>query len=236
MVVEPGLEPPAVTPDSPKLALIDSKLDRGHPELPTAAIGTVGTGRSQDEHGTATARRGGGAHERTRDRGRLARHDRHELRDRPVVRRHRALDQARRRRSATRAEHELRLDRECFAESAELQRAFGTGLLLVAAAGNEFAEGNPLQFPASLPHVLTVAATDLEGPPSYFSNANAAVDLAAPGERIATAVPALVRPRPRRERLRAARRHELRSADRGRRRRVGRRGTARPDAPTSWRR
>ncbi len=33
-------------------------------------------------------------------------------------------------------------ERECFAESVELQRAFGTGVLLVAAAGNEFAEGN----------------------------------------------------------------------------------------------
>ena len=78
---------------------------------------------------------------------------------------------------------------ECFAESAELQRATGAGVLLVAAAGNEFAEGNPLEYPASLPHVVTVAAVDLEGRTSYFSNANAAVDLAAPGERVATAVP-----------------------------------------------
>ena len=29
----------------------------------------------------------------------------------------------------------------------------------MAAAGNEFEEGNPLEFPASLPHVVTVAAT-----------------------------------------------------------------------------
>ena len=78
---------------------------------------------------------------------------------------------------------------ECFAESAELQRATAAGVLLVAAAGNEFAEGNPLEYPASLPHVVTVAAVDLSGQTSYFSNANAAVDLAAPGERIATAVP-----------------------------------------------
>jgi hypothetical protein len=80
-------------------------------------------------------------------------------------------------------------DQECFAESAELQRATGTGILLVAAAGNEFADGNPLEYPASLPHVVTVAATDLDGLSSYFSNANAAVDLSAPGERVATAVP-----------------------------------------------
>ncbi len=37
--------------------------------------------------------------------------------------------------------------------------------------------------------MLTVAATDLNGLSSYFSNANAAVDLSAPGERIGTAVP-----------------------------------------------
>ena len=36
---------------------------------------------------------------------------------------------------------------------------------------------------------MTVAATDLNGQTSYFSNANAAIDLAAPGEQIATAVP-----------------------------------------------
>ena len=34
------------------------------------------------------------------------------------------------------------------------------GIIPVAAAGNEFESGNPLEFPASLPHVVTVAATD----------------------------------------------------------------------------
>jgi hypothetical protein len=59
----------------------------------------------------------------------------------------------------------------------------------VAAAGNEFAEGNPLEFPASLPHVLTVAAVGPDGSSSYFSNTSAAIDLSAPGENIMTAVP-----------------------------------------------
>ena len=118
---------------------------------------------------------------------------------------------------------------ECFAESAELQRATGAGVLLVAAAGNEFAEGNPLEYPASLPHVVTVAAVDLEGRTSYFSNANAAVDLAAPGESVGDSRPDRSRSRRRRQRLRAARRHELRGADRGRRRRVGGREAPEPD-------
>ncbi len=59
----------------------------------------------------------------------------------------------------------------------------------VAAAGNEFASGNPPEFPASLPHVLTVAAVNASLNASSFSNANQAVDLSAPGENIMTAVP-----------------------------------------------
>ena len=103
-----GLEPPAVTPDSPKLALIDSKLDATHPEWFGGRVGTrrrqAGGGRAR--HGDHV--RGRGAHERARDRGRLARDEGHELRDRPVVRRHRALDPPRRRGPLRGPQHELR--------------------------------------------------------------------------------------------------------------------------------
>jgi hypothetical protein len=67
--------------------------------------------------------------------------------------------------------------------------AFGTGSVLVASAGNEFAEGNPVEYPASLNHVLTVAATDRNNLPTDFSNASDAVDLAAPGQDIVVATP-----------------------------------------------
>ena len=77
----------------------------------------------------------------------------------------------------------------CYTEYVALQLAVARGIVPVAAAGNEFAEGNPLEFPASLPHVLTVAAVGRDLQPSYFSNANAAIDLSAPGEGIMTAVP-----------------------------------------------
>ena len=60
----------------------------------------------------------------------------------------------------------------------------------MAAAGNEFASGNAPQYPGSLPHVLTVSAVDADLQSSMFANANAAVDVAAPGESIVTAVPA----------------------------------------------
>jgi subtilisin family serine protease len=67
--------------------------------------------------------------------------------------------------------------------------AFGEGSIVVAAAGNDFQNGNPLVYPASLPHVLTVAATDEGNRPTSFSSASEAVDLAAPGQDIVAAVP-----------------------------------------------
>ncbi len=72
-----------------------------------------------------------------------------------------------------------------------MQLYFGLakGVIPVAAAGNEFKDGNPLEFPASLPHVVTVAATTPTDTSATFSNANTAVDLSAPGVGILTAVP-----------------------------------------------
>jgi Subtilase family len=71
----------------------------------------------------------------------------------------------------------------------EIDVAFGAGSLLVAAAGNDFLEGNAQHSPAGLPHVLTVAATDEQNHSSFFSNRSLAVDLSAPGENIPVAVP-----------------------------------------------
>ena len=189
MVVEPGLEPPAVNPRSPRLALIDSKLDIGHPEWAGGRVATVGGQPLEDEHGTATAALAAAP---TNGRGiegvwpgMFATNFATDLSCGNIVRRIRAVVEG----GYRVLNMSYGSDEECFAESAELQRATGTGVLLVAAAGNEFAEGNPLEYPASLPHVTTVAATDLNRRSSYFSNANAAVDLSAPGEGIATAVP-----------------------------------------------
>lgn len=67
-------------------------------------------------------------------------------------------------------------------------QAFGTGSLVVAAAGNERAQGSPVNFPANLNHVLTVAATNQADQPSGFSNASLGVDLAAPGQDIPAAI------------------------------------------------
>ena len=60
-------------------------------------------------------------------------------------------------------------------------------MLVVAAAGNDGDIGNPLIFPASLPHVLTAAATDRQNQVTSFSSRSRFVDLAAPGEDITVA-------------------------------------------------
>ena len=189
IVVAPGLEPPPVGPASPMLALIDSKLDRGHPEWFLGRVGTVGSQPVEDEHGTATAAVAAAPTNRRGIEGvwpgMIATNFATDLSCGNIVRRIREVVDG----GYAVLNMSYGSDDECFAESAELQRATGTGILLVAAAGNEFAEGNPLQYPASLPHVVTVAATDLNELSSYFSNANAAIDLSAPGERIGTAVP-----------------------------------------------
>jgi hypothetical protein len=76
----------------------------------------------------------------------------------------------------------------------EIDVAFGTGSLLVAAAGNDFLEGNAQHSPASLHHVLTIAATDEQNKSSFFSNRSLAIDLSAPGENIPVAVPTWANP------------------------------------------
>jgi len=77
----------------------------------------------------------------------------------------------------------------CVALYAAVERAIRAGIIVVAAAGNEFEQGNPVEYPAAFPHVLSVAALDTRLLPASFSNANAAVDLSAPGEQVPVAVP-----------------------------------------------
>ena len=70
----------------------------------------------------------------------------------------------------------------------------GSGTLVVAAAGNSRERGSPLEYPASLPHVLTVGALDQGNAPAFFSSGSQHVDLAAPGVNIPVAVPTTLHP------------------------------------------
>ncbi|CAN5235494.1 hypothetical protein BH20ACT16_BH20ACT16_07700 [soil metagenome] len=78
---------------------------------------------------------------------------------------------------------------DCASLFASVQIAYASGSLVVAAAGNEFAVGNPVIYPAAYPHVLSVAALDKNLAPSGFSSENTAVDVSAPGVSIPLAVP-----------------------------------------------
>jgi hypothetical protein len=191
-VANPNLAPPPVTPTSPLIALIDTRLDETHPEFAGGNVSTLGDRPLDNLHGTATA---SVAAAPKNDVGILgvwpgaralnipvgaealtcsasARAVRTAIRNRAAV-----INMSYGSRSLCRSEYNA------------LQLAVRRGIVAVAAAGNEFDAGNPLEFPASLPHVLTIAAVNETLDSSSFSNSNPAVDLSAPGEAIMTAVP-----------------------------------------------
>jgi len=67
------------------------------------------------------------------------------------------------------------------AEEDMLQTAWNTGIILVAAAGNE---AGPVIYPAALPNVIAVSAMNMEDEITWWSNYGSEIDLAAPGSRI----------------------------------------------------
>ncbi len=75
-----------------------------------------------------------------------------------------------------------------------IARVQAAGVLVVAAAGNSRQQGSPREYPASLPHVVTVGAIDSGNQPTYFTSGSPYVDLAAPGEIIYVAVPKTLHP------------------------------------------
>ncbi len=82
-------------------------------------------------------------------------------------------------------------------EARQMAQAIADKVVVVAAAGNEALAGNPLEYPAAIPGVISVAATrqatnDVE--PRFwehapFSNYNPFVSVAAPGVDIVSTVP-----------------------------------------------
>ena len=190
-IVNPSLVPPPVSPTSPLLALVDSTADVNHPEFAGGNLSTLGGFPIESAHGTETA---AVAAAPKNDRGILGVWPGmralnvslpNEIRcANSVTGIARAIEQG-----AAVINMSYGAAAACFAEYVQLQVATARGITLVAAAGNEFIEGNPLLFPASLPHVLTVAAVGSDLKPPFFSSASAAVDLSAPGVGILTATP-----------------------------------------------
>ncbi len=85
-------------------------------------------------------------------------------------------------------------------ETRAIQYAASRNVLLVAAAGNEYEEGNPIEYPAAaLQPVgskgqggfgLSVAASTMSGRRAHFSNTGTQISLAAPGDNVFGAVAA----------------------------------------------
>jgi hypothetical protein len=74
-------------------------------------------------------------------------------------------------------------------EELAVDDAVARGSVVVAASGNEGESGDPLNYPASLPHVFTVGATDRANAVTSFSSSSPGMDVVAPGDDVVAAVP-----------------------------------------------
>jgi thermitase len=72
-------------------------------------------------------------------------------------------------------------------EAAAVTYAWNKGVVLVAAAGNDYASTR--HYPAAFPEVISVAATDRHDNLAYFSSFGSWVSVAAPGHNILSAYP-----------------------------------------------
>ena len=75
------------------------------------------------------------------------------------------------------------------AERDIIEDALEAGITVVAAMGNEYAEGNPVEYPAGYSGVIAVGACDEMDRRASFSNTGDHIDLVAPGVRILSTVP-----------------------------------------------
>jgi subtilisin family serine protease len=70
---------------------------------------------------------------------------------------------------------------------AAIQYASAQGVLLIAAAGNDY--GGPINYPAAYPEVMAVTATDINDNIASFSNIGPKAEISAPGVDILSTVP-----------------------------------------------
>ncbi len=75
------------------------------------------------------------------------------------------------------------------AEDAAIAYALQHDVVVVSAAGNMRAQGNPTIYPAAFPGVIGVGASDTSDRPAAFSSTGAGVDLLAPGVDIVSTYP-----------------------------------------------
>jgi hypothetical protein len=187
-VVAPGLAPPA--PGTAAIAVIDDLVDVTHPDL-AANARQFNPGPVLGPHGTMVASAAAGAFNGSGVVGVFP--------SVPVLSVGLPLDItcadaangviAAARAGAKIINLSFGSPSDCASLFGTVQVAYAAGSLVVAAAGNEFAAGNPVIYPAAYPHVLSVAALAPDLAPSGFSSENTAIDVAAPGVNIPLAIP-----------------------------------------------
>jgi hypothetical protein len=91
-----------------------------------------------------------------------------------------------------------------FSERRSIEYAAAHGVLIVAAVGNEYTQGNPVEYPAALLQPigsrgrggigLAVGASTIDGSRAFFSNVGSHLSLVAPGENVFSALSSLSSP------------------------------------------
>lgn len=191
-VINPALTPPPVSGRSPLLALVDAKAGVDLPEFRGQRVRSPGKGKVKIAHGTETL---GVAVAPVNGVGIVGAYPGARAANFALpAKRIRCADSARGIRRAVRADARVvsmsyGSSAFCQAEYEALQLATKRGISLVAASGNERKRGNPYEFPASLPHVVTVGASNPDNKPTFFSNSSGALDLVAPGVGILAPLP-----------------------------------------------
>jgi hypothetical protein len=187
-----GIHPPPVTPNSPRLALVEESLDPTHPDLSSANLtGALSLGPSEDNHGTAVAAiagspggdapgAGGGGIVGVWPGMNMALFPA----GKSCVSATRAvLAAARSGAAVVNMSYGFALT-DCFSHFVATETAVRRGVLPVAAAGNTFENGNLAMRPATDPHVVSVSATDSENQVAPFATRNPQVDITAPGVQV----------------------------------------------------
>jgi hypothetical protein len=199
-VVDPMLEPPPVTARSPLLGLVDTQLDPSHPEFQGSRLTMLSAAPVRDSLGTATASVAAAPANGVGILG-IWPGMRVVSSPLPAASDVTCAQVTRRLRRAVDAGAAVvsmgygfrpvsgRSGTACFSQYVAVQQAVRDGVIPVASAGLTLPSGTRLDEPASLPHVITVAAVDATRQPSSFLIASRAIDLAAPGVGIVAAVP-----------------------------------------------
>jgi Subtilase family len=186
-----GLTPPPPTFDDNSVAVIEEGYDPTHPEWQGARIRAIGPYLPGDAHGTAVASVAAAPHNGVGIVGAWPGADTivSAYADGSCGEVARAIDRAAAR-GARVISMSYSFPRFCYTHFVATQYAFGESIVLVASAGNEGRVGLRTRLqPAGDPHVITVAATGPGDSSPPFSNANGAIDVAAPGEGVLAAVP-----------------------------------------------